>query len=51
MRAILGFVKWGLRVIFELFVAIQIFLLYSLGCAGLIIEALAVFIVISYFSK
>lgn len=51
MRAILGFVKWGLRVIFELFVAIQIFLLYSLGCADLIIEALAIFIVISYFSK
>ena len=51
MRAILGFVKWGLRVIYEMFVSIQIFLLYSLGCAGLIIEALAVFIVISYFSK
>ena len=51
MRAILGFGKWGLRVIFELFVAIQIFLLYSLGCVGLIIEALAFFIVISYFSK
>ena len=51
MRTILGFVKGILKMICELVIAIQIFLLYSLGCAGLIIEALAVFIVITYFSK